>query len=144
MITFGEMLDLNRETENKIQLGGGFTTDSKYKIIFKTFKCAVFKVVIFPRWRSETWPLGVEPNIQLNELQPVFTHNDIDTTYLKCRHLHHLLVKGKDEEVLRRAQELIPSLLSHSCKYKRGNHSVTKVNNEHCFANDFFPFDLFA
>ena len=63
--------------------------------------------------------------MQLSSMQPKFTHNG--TTYLKCRHLQQLLVNGEDEEVLQRAQELTPSLLSHSCQYKRGNDSVTKV-----------------
>ena len=48
VITFGEMLDLNRETENKIQLGGGFTTDSKYKIIFKHLSVQFSKSSSFP------------------------------------------------------------------------------------------------
>ena len=65
--------------------------------------------------------------MQLSSMQPKFTHND--TTYLKCRHLHKLLIDGEDEEVLRRRQELTPSLLSHSCQYKKGTDSVTKVNN---------------
>ena len=67
----------------------------------------------------------MDRNTQLSSLQPKFTHNN--ATYLKCRHLHQLLVNEEDEEVLRRAQELTPSLLSHSCQYKRGTHSVTEV-----------------
>ena len=69
---------------------------------------------------------GTDSNTQLSSLQPKFTHND--ATFLKCRHLHKLLVTGEDDEVLRRKEEFTPSLLSHSCQYKKGNDSVNQVN----------------
>ena len=48
-------------------------------------------------------------------LQPEFKH---DGFYFKdCLLLHRLLIEGKGEEVLRRRQELSPSILKHTCTF---------------------------
>jgi len=54
----------------------------------------------------------------LSTPQPEFKHGD--DTWKDCLLLHRLLIEGKDEEVLRRRQELSPSILKHTCQDNRG------------------------
>ena len=49
------MMLLNKDTDRKFELGGGFTTDPKY---FQDED--EFIISSYFRWLSETWPLGVE------------------------------------------------------------------------------------
>ena len=47
-------------------------------------------------------------------------HPDFDKdkqTFTNCLLLHYLLATGKGDEVLKRRQELSPSLLSHTCAW---------------------------
>ena len=62
----------------------------------------------------------VEP---LSTPQPEFK-NDRGSNFKDCLLLHRLLIEGKDEEVLRRRQELSPSILKHTCKgyYEKVRH----------------------
>jgi len=56
---------------------------------------------------------------QLSTPQPEFK-NDRGSNFKDCLLLHRLLIEGKDEEVLRRRQELSPSILKHTCQDNRG------------------------
>ena len=57
--------------------------------------------------------VDLTPNKPLSTPQPEFDHDG--HTFNDCLLLHRLLVTGQEEEVLRRRQELSPSLLSHGC-----------------------------
>jgi len=54
----------------------------------------------------------------LSTPQPEFEHRG--QTFYDCLLLHRLLIEGKGEEVLRRRQELSPSILKHTCQDNRG------------------------
>ena len=49
----------------------------------------------------------------LSTPQPEFKHGG--SYWRKCLLLHRLIIEGKGEEVLRRRQELNPSILQHTC-----------------------------
>ena len=57
--------------------------------------------------------------------QPEFEHDGF--TFNDCQLLHRLLVTGHVEEVVRRKQELSPSLLSHTCQYDSIGYTLKKV-----------------
>ena len=61
----------------------------------------------------------------LSTPQPEFKDKDGRTwsKWRKCLLLHRLIIEGKGEEVLRRRQELNPSILEHTCK----SHYRSKV-----------------
>ena len=58
---------------------------------------------------------GRLPGEPLSTPQPDFEHGGV--TWKDCLLLHRLLIEGKGEEVLRRRQELSPSILKHTCQY---------------------------
>ena len=70
-------------------------------------------------------PRVIESRVELEQMasenrlwtpQPGFVH---DGYYFKdCLLLHRLLIEGKGEEVLRRRQELSPSILKHICQFE--------------------------
>jgi len=61
---------------------------------------------------------GRLPGEPLSTPQPEFEHRG--ETFNDCLLLHRLLIEGKGEEVLRRRQELSPSILKHTCQDNRG------------------------
>ena len=54
------------------------------------------------------------PGEPLSTPQPEFEHGG--GTWKDCLLLHRLLIEGKGEEVLRRRQELSPSILKYTCQ----------------------------
>ena len=52
------------------------------------------------------------------------------TTFTGCLLLHRLLIVGKESEVLKRKDELSPSLLSHTCNLKNSYDSYKTVSIE--------------
>ena len=62
----------------------------------------------------------------LSTVQPEFKHNG--QTFTNCLLLHRLLVTGGEEELLRTKQKLSSSILSHTCQYKEGSDTHTKVS----------------
>ena len=59
--------------------------------------------------------------------QPEFQHEvhkyatgglHIEETFSGCLLLHRLLIMGREDEVLKRKEELSPSLLSHTCNFE--------------------------
>ena len=68
-------------------------------------------------------PRVIESRVELEKItsenrlwtpQPGFVHDG--HTFKDCLRLHRLLVEGKGEEVLRRRQELSPSIPKHTCQ----------------------------
>ena len=46
---------MNKDSDRKFELGGGYSTDPKsFALKFK------FKLFAISRWLTETWPLGVD------------------------------------------------------------------------------------
>ena len=55
MIKIPELMLLNKDSDRKFELGGGYSTDPKsFALKFK------FKLFAISRWLTETWPLRVD------------------------------------------------------------------------------------
>merc|ERR1712018_120122 len=63
----------------------------------------------------------------LSTPQPEFKHKGF-YTWPKCLLLHRLIIEGKGEEVLRRRQELNPSILRHTCESGWGYKKLTALH----------------
>ena len=74
-------------------------------------------MISFPFPNKTVSPPGRLPE-PLSTPQPEFKHNGC--SYKDCLLLHRLLIEGKGEEVLRRRQELSPSILKHTCEWYGG------------------------
>ena len=57
----------------------------------------------------------------LSSPEPDFEHDG--WTFSGCLLLHRLIVTGQTDELVRRKREIVPALLSHTCKY----YGVDKV-----------------
>ena len=69
MIKIPELMLLNKVTDRKFELGGGFTTDPKSFNFSSLSYFSVFKAIAIYRWLTETWPLGVDYARQEREVE---------------------------------------------------------------------------
>ena len=69
MIKIPELMLLNKDTDRKFELGGGFTTDPKSFNFSSLSYSSVFKAIAIYRWLTETWPLGVDYGRQGREVE---------------------------------------------------------------------------
>ena len=69
MIKIGELMQMNKDTDRKFELGGGFTTDPKSFNFSSLSYFSVFKTIDIYRWLTETWPLGVDYARQEREVE---------------------------------------------------------------------------
>ena len=64
---------------------------------------------------NETFTKQMDAMNALSSPQPDFKHNGL--TFSGCLLLHRLIVTGQTDELVRRKQEIVPALLSHTCEW---------------------------
>ena len=63
---------------------------------------------------NETFTKQIDAMNALSSPEPDFKHNGL--TFSGCLRLHWLIVTGQTDELVRRKREIVPALLSHTCK----------------------------
>merc|ERR1712130_978656 len=102
-------------------------------------------IAIFVLWKKRGFPQlgnqdeesgGEEGQGTLLKLlptpQPDFENDG--QNFKNCLRLHHLLVKGKEDEVLGNKEELSPSVLSHTIEYEEDSETIKEVTALHLAA----------